>query len=903
MHSANLRAIIVVGLQLLPELNESTTNSMVYGKITRRRELSLSEADGNRLTSLFCYWKSLSRDHAVMIVGNGNSLTSVSGVTRCYDNDPPADVQMQKLESFDLILRSNEYKSAIQCLSLGFYDHFQSTIKSRFVALHQILSNADTPAIESRPMFYSMVNYNILTIRRCFWVVECNHESDPEVSLQSDSGVIAGVPAYFAFSIIDDLRGNQPKVITTIIKSITTDSATIVIEIAETAYLNVICVDCVSGTEYLICLYCVGMTPSSFHFNHLSANEYYDIYHHSVDSGNYLGSFTTNRRLFLIPSRAVADTLESSDPIRIIILGGLNLNWHSDALLGHRKTVDNYSTNLVHACKLLDELNVILSQGWNGIDLVIHSSSCVDWTVSIMKAFKFLEKAEQFVKNNEAHDDYVFQMRNAEDELRNAVRILFGGHSTMKTLLSNGSHNFFCDPYVEISLAFNSLSFQAVQREFSSFSVQKIMEMVLKIQSEYLTDPSDKKSNFRLWEQSGVGFFELHLSWDGNYHSNQNLLSSVLLESLEKILFHDYKDTLSTLILISPIPIIKNQDNYNSKEDFNNVDIVDVCYSNTDVIRLLDICHSWFEKSTQSSRDVIMICGSQTVNFTSIIEVYEPSIGATQNLRHDDNTEETPSVNLMPKHFIAKQICCSSLLGTIFPTDIRATTSIVSAVSHRHYVCKHRNEENSIQFGLVEIAIDKRVDTSRLSFATCNELTLWKLKFLRDTSMISRDRLIENETCHLWSERVSRLFRLGNDPADDEIFADFPMYSEISNMFDQLFKIEEISIDEVFRYAYSRSLFSNVCNGTITVERCVRLVIAKLFSLCQHFKVVKPPSSQIIRLAWEEMCNSKAEPSNINVELQVGEMLTNNKLYFKDFIKSILVGQLCCEYSVFCRGK
>lgn len=350
---------------------------------------------------------------------------------------------------------------------------------------------------------------------------------------------------------------------------------------SETAPLELMCVDQVTGAEYLCSRLAAAHRPCLFEFEHLLPNHAYDVILLSTvgvaagpahSSCVLWGSFTTLRNPRPIvaavesgaaPDRHVVSNLRmgtgggasvagsatvvtddmsqaqgrggnhSSASVRLLLLGADKPSWRHKLprVASHSAMERQYITRGVSLCQ---EVSNCLSQGWSGIDVVIHCGHAVDWGSCIDSVLDLLTQAEVLqglytgalstsnyaVRSNNlpriltsaqsstrpySNGDYLAGSRNsysvemdtshgvtahslllqALEQLRGAYLTHWGATPHASTLLSHGNHYFLNSPAFDLLTVFHAASLRDLRRDLSPYCVQKLMEFMSQLQLEY----------------------------------------------------------------------------------------------------------------------------------------------------------------------------------------------------------------------------------------------------------------------------------------------------------------------------------------------------------------------------------------------------------------------------------
>lgn len=355
-------------------------------------------------------------------------------------------------------------------------------------------------------------------------------------------------------------------------------------QVSETAPLELMCVDQITGAEYLCSRLASAHRPCLFEFEHLLPNHAYDIIlltsvgvagTSAAHSSCVLwGSFTTLRYALsmvapaesgaaqdrhvvsalrlgtgggasIAGSVSVADDSSqarghrsagnhSSSAVRLLLLGADKPSWRpklSRSASAHTALERQYLARGVSLCQ---EVSNCLSQGWSGIDVVIHCGYAVDWGSCIDSVLDLLTQAEVLqglytgalstsnysVRSNNlprilapaqsstrpySNSDFLAGSRNsynaemdisqgvtahslllqAMEQLRGAYLAHWGSTPHTSTLLAHGNHYFLNSPAFDLLTIFHAASLKDLRRDLSPYCVQHLLEFIAQLQLEY----------------------------------------------------------------------------------------------------------------------------------------------------------------------------------------------------------------------------------------------------------------------------------------------------------------------------------------------------------------------------------------------------------------------------------
>lgn len=334
--------------------------------------------------------------------------------------------------------------------------------------------------------------------------------------------------------------------------------------------------DQVTGAEYLCSRLATAHRPCLFEFEHLLSNHAYDVVMIASsgvqggpgDSQSVLwGSFTTlcaprvpSIQTFSGASSdlQVAQSLRhatgggggsvtgsiamseegslmgrsgnhASSSVRLLLLGADKPSWrrkltHSAGFAGSASIDRQSLARGVHLCQ---EVSNVLSQGWSGIDVVVHCGLSVDWNSCVDGVLNLLTQAENLqglytgalsssnyaVRSNnlpvmfapgltstrhilnyslqtEEHDSshgvtaHSLLLR-AFEQLRGAYLRHWGTSPHTSNLLAHGNHYFLSSPVFDLLTLFHAVSLRDLRRDLSPFCVLNLTQFISQLQLEY----------------------------------------------------------------------------------------------------------------------------------------------------------------------------------------------------------------------------------------------------------------------------------------------------------------------------------------------------------------------------------------------------------------------------------
>ena len=348
---------------------------------------------------------------------------------------------------------------------------------------------------------------------------------------------------------------------------------------SESAPLELLCVDQVTGAEFVCSRLAPAHRPCVFHFEHLLPNHAYDVvllqYFTGTGSGSSTGgskgggrvlwgSFTTLQAQLTCLAATINNAKEdaqvvqslrsattgggsvaeasamrnsthatNSDTVRFLLLGADKPSWRSklatpaEPAYTHNTQSSSSAVDRLHLTRgieLCHELSHCLSQGWRGVDLVLHCGYTVDWGTCIDSVLNVLAQAEhlhgmysgsislhnqQYISsnniptttdyNNNYTSNYQDTANNTQqntlslenlllqalEQLRSSYLLHWGSVTHTSNLLAHGNHYFLHSPVSDLLTLFHASSLQDLRRDLSPYCVHYLIRFMTQLYTEY----------------------------------------------------------------------------------------------------------------------------------------------------------------------------------------------------------------------------------------------------------------------------------------------------------------------------------------------------------------------------------------------------------------------------------
>ena len=293
----------------------------------------ISEADAKRLLKTLAKWQQDSRDRAVLLVGNSDTSFCIKAVVspltmNNHSEELVSEEQLDLPENISFNIWNKE-RSRMQSLLIGSISERSRVILPNPAGLPEKTSDYGTKY--SRLEFRSEFDLESVSARRSFWDVRSVPFAFPKHLL--DGSIIPEVPASFSLRCVTDIsrqkesalnmdRSSLSRVILgPIIFKVTSSSAVVMVEVSYSGQVEVLCVDQLSGEEFICIKFATAKRPCFFHFNELRPNHSYDVtiadaFEFDNESDFWtspIASFSTHRRIIVSEEDEEAEREENME--------------------------------------------------------------------------------------------------------------------------------------------------------------------------------------------------------------------------------------------------------------------------------------------------------------------------------------------------------------------------------------------------------------------------------------------------------------------------------------------------------------------------------------------------------------------------------------------------------------
>eukprot|EP01032_Pedospumella_encystans_P013966 gene13966-16057_t len=331
----------------------------------------------------------------------------------------------------------------------------------------------------------------------------------------------------------------------------------------------------------------------------------------------------------------------------------------------------------------------------------------------------------------------------AFDLLRSAYVKHWGASPHCSNLLAHGNHYFLSAPVFEVLALFHAASLRDLRRDLSPYCVQYLTQFVAQLHLEYqqqLSCPAqsihllqgDRGTTasvpyLKLLDGGNVALFELQPNFafqqDSFNRISDHLVSAEQVQALDTLLFpsipgmNDHtssthprtfaKSSLTTVVLLSPIPLVLDSDVLGEFSHLNGQHKV-VRFAHREVLQILDLLSQWVEVNPLE-REVLLIAGGVATSFITTISC-EP-IAKPQGLKggarrtmaasaHSLHQEASVHSGSQSQNRAAgsvnpvkiRQMCCGSLVGV--PEDTLPLREGLLHSTERRFKFVHRTCAN-----------------------------------------------------------------------------------------------------------------------------------------------------------------------------------------------------------------
>jgi hypothetical protein len=339
-------------------------------------------------------------------------------------------------------------------------------------------------------------------------------------------------------------------------------------------------------------------------------------------------------------------------------------------------------TYMKRCLALTKQLDALVSEPWSSIDLTLHLGSSVDVSLHLTEVLSYLAEAENAVESDclllKAHEAY-----------KDAVRMCWGTHSELKSLLSHGSHIFFSSPLVGVLTAFHATSLRQLQRDhLSSFTLKHLLSIASAVRSEYLMTAwcpdislhSSPPPPIYHLHGGKILVFELNLSnvfhQDDLSNPEANLIDDQFLTLLRSALNNT---VAKVLLVISALPLLCG-DVAERQYSLSGSEEPQLCYTLSDIRNVLDMIAKWL--LVEATRQCTVLTNGHEGGYSCDIQI----------------SSLDPSSSVKLPTGVLRQLCCGVLMAP-FPDGVshpyRISTSENLSFSSREfrYTYKYKNPE------------------------------------------------------------------------------------------------------------------------------------------------------------------------------------------------------------------
>lgn len=598
-----------------------------------------SVGDTNRLFSCLNKWQAGHIDRAVMWIGKSaeNHIAEI-GVLQATDTD--------KLD----LVRSGIKTCFLDSLQQPFMPGLLQSLKSSIVqvdATSVAVKEVADFVFESNISFASSC-FSMLNFQRydpfppsCSEFVAC-FEGKEQLTLRPTFGVICGY--------------------------ISSSSATLMLECSRSGYVELTCVDGLTGREHSLSKFVAGGTPAEFHFINLASFRNYDVLINkikfSTDANTLFTScnFTTLKRfssMRLTGEKNILQDLRSVNVEQSIVQSipsEAKLPQNGDNLEMDRMQILILGSvyTLPSSSKTMNFLSLprVMCQPWNGINLIIHGPGSIDWRSAVLSAFSYISTVDRVCDT----DEIVGIELKIYSIFKDAIRKSFNDDMAFHHCLRNTANYFTSSAIADLVVAMNTFNIQDVVQDTSEFAVNAIISSISKVQIEYFTklwryEINEDAFALSYIDETNTIMFEIkpNYSYTEGFH-----ISSRHVSAIRSVLSRDiFKDLYTKLLLVSPFPLITG-DTMSEKYSFIQSNSSFYCCDSSQSMVLLDVCYEWLKNSAK--RELVLVCWSNTGVFTtSVTGELKQKNGATHDLQHNSVSVNENSVFGVGEEMISQQ--------------------------------------------------------------------------------------------------------------------------------------------------------------------------------------------------------------------------------------------------------
>eukprot|EP01031_Cornospumella_fuschlensis_P026645 gene26645-32196_t len=757
-------------------------------------QCGLSTADSSKILELLAFWQQLQDHRAVFLSApsyEGYSLRR-SLSPRILATDETTDKwKADRATLLEVLMESDEdpYRPHLRAL-VNSSDEVEEEEEQQAVLTFDPTDVVRfEEGVKSWSIIYSTYSPKVGTSPNCKLTVEPKSEQHSE-NLTAFRAIIGKVSQSSAIVVVERTSENEP--------------------------ICLRCVDCITGME----VYCSRLLDSSvflssFRIDALLANRHYLLLcdrqpNNSISSFNYsatarvttvVGSFTTmkDQSVAMLENEEVVST----DPFRLFVVGRGT---------GDGKSFNDFTRELhlqwEEVCQCLTQ---VLSSPWNGVDIVVHLGSSVDWVQLLRDTAPLLKTMENEVA---LHGSLSTNLSKVEKCVAEAFQSSFGLDSA-RSMLAHGCHLFLADPVRELL----SHHMAHVSRgDLTGYGQKLLCELVQKHYNLYRQAmwPEMMRVNSScslLYCLGGVCVVHLFRN---------------LMQPLEPL---DFKSVLpsnaKSLVLLLSCPILG--------AGITSWPLTDHELLHEEQI-ILDACADWALCNPATAREVLLLASGGQGETASEISLIR---------RGKQGDEILCSI---------KQLSVGSLLAPS-PLGFAAESRVTSYRIGCAYECRHailKEKDPLVSVSMVEIG----------SMSPNIALTSVNIDQMRDLKEENVNREVR-DFVRLQNSTALSLMRLVDGALGDgtyvgELDENFPALmskvTELSKAFDVIFTVEikESILDVVRKWdsgdcGVSVALLSPVQYYLLLFMACIQAVPAS------YKRYLRQPSSLAIRACWSVM--------------------------------------------------
>lgn len=485
------------------------------------------------------------------------------------------------------------------------------------------------------------------------------------------------------------------------------------------------------------------------------------------------------------PAARKTSTAKIAGPLRLLVLGANRPSWVN--LLpedegpvithGHIDVLGVHRHQLQSGAYLSAAVTDVLSNGWSGVDLALHLGESIDYATTIENTISLLSLAEaqhhrsllQARASVRVKEEEMELLEQAMDCMCNAVRYHWGAAERTQSLLAHGSHRFVCNAVLDLLSLCHATSLSMLSRDLSPYCASHLLRIMSELREVYQqrsksavsagdfmldSQTSGQRSgSVQFLDDGGVALFELspNVSFlqefsikpsDENPSGQSNsLISAEQIYSLRLLLLGNEsihkpskgkkRSRLHTLILLSPIPLVLDDQEFTDFSFLNSTQ-KGIRYNAEEVTTVLNILSTWMEAKPFEREVLILTAGvskgfsttikverTDLVGESSILEAGQSHVTVNSNDIQNDNRQRNsiqpstaPSYPLNESSTAQssfslrmKQLCCGPLVGIIEDEMPRAHGALFSGSRKFRFQHRATGDGSNLmpQVGLVEI--------------------------------------------------------------------------------------------------------------------------------------------------------------------------------------------------------